>query len=89
MSDLSDALHVDKIVMGKTELKYTRDSGAVLIDFPTKLRKGHTYAIGFFYSGNPVEQGRFGGMTFGQGPGWPAVGDDGVRGGGRERLVAE
>jgi aminopeptidase N len=66
--DLSDALHIDKIVLGKTELKYSRDSGAVFIDFPTKLRKGHTYAIGFFYSGNPVQQGRFGGMTFEKDP---------------------
>src|SRR5271168_4783204 len=62
--DLSDALHIDKIVLGKRELKYSRDSGAVFIDFPAKLRKGHTYAIGFYYSGNPVQQGRFGGMTF-------------------------
>jgi aminopeptidase N len=62
--DLSDALHIDKIMLGKTELKYSRDSGAVFIDFPSRLRKGHTYAIGFFYSGNPVQQGRFGGMTF-------------------------
>jgi aminopeptidase N len=66
--DLSDALQIDKIVLGKTELKYSRDSGAVFIDFPTKLRKGHTYAIGFYYSGNPVQQGRFGGMTFEKDP---------------------
>src|SRR5271168_1727777 len=66
--DLSDALHIDKVVLGKTELKYSRDSGAVFIDFPAKLRKGHTYAIGFYYSGNPVEQGRFGGMTFEKDP---------------------
>ncbi len=66
--DLSDALHIDKIVLGKTELKYSRDSGAVFIDFPAKLRKGHTYAIGFYYSGNPVQQGRFGGMTFEKDP---------------------
>jgi aminopeptidase N len=66
--DLSDALHIDKIILGRTELKYSRDSGAVFIDFPTKLRKGHTYAIGFYYSGNPVQQGRFGGMTFEKDP---------------------
>ena len=40
--ELRDALHIDKIVLGKTELKYhQRDSGAVFIDFPAKrLRKG-------------------------------------------------
>jgi aminopeptidase N len=66
--DLSDALHIDKIMLSSTELKYTRDSGAVFIDFPSRLRKGHTYAIDFFYSGTPVTQGRFGGMTFQKDP---------------------
>src|SRR5262245_33758209 len=31
--DLHEALAVDKIVLGKTELKYERDSGAVFVDF--------------------------------------------------------
>jgi aminopeptidase N len=62
--DLDGALAVDKIVMGSTELKSTRDSGAVFVDFPKTLRAGHTYAIDFFYSGHPVTEGRFGGITF-------------------------
>src|SRR5215475_11552978 len=32
--DLSDALQIDKILLGDTALKYERDSGAVFIDFP-------------------------------------------------------
>jgi aminopeptidase N len=46
------------------ELKYSRDSGAVFVDFPEVLRKGQTYAIDFYYSGNPVETGRFGSIAF-------------------------
>ncbi len=64
--DLADVLKVDKIVMGKTELKHERDSGAVFVDFPETLRKGKTYAIDFHYSGHPTQQGRFGGFTFGK-----------------------
>jgi aminopeptidase N len=62
--DLTDALQVDKILLGKEELKYTRDSGAVFIDFPKTLRAGETYAIDFYYSGAPKAKGRFGGMSF-------------------------
>jgi aminopeptidase N len=46
------------------ELKYSRDSGAVFVDFPEVLRAGETYAIDFYYSGNPVETGRFGSIAF-------------------------
>jgi aminopeptidase N len=46
------------------ELKYSRDSGAVFVDFPETLRAGQTYAIDFYYSGNPVETGRFGSIAF-------------------------
>ena len=45
-------------------MKYTREERAVFINFPKKLKKGRVYAIDFFYSGAPVEGGRFGGMTF-------------------------
>ena len=62
--DLHEALHVDRILLGAKELKYERDSGAVFVDFPEKLRKGRVYEIEFHYSGNPVESGRFGGITF-------------------------
>ncbi len=62
--DLVDTLHIDRILLGHTELKYTRDGNAVLIDFPQTLRKGTTQSIDFFYSGHPVETGRFGVFTF-------------------------
>ena len=62
--DLHEALKVDKILLGASLLKYERDSGAVFVDFPETLRKGNVYSIDFFYSGNPVESGRFGSITF-------------------------
>jgi aminopeptidase N len=62
--DLHAALNIDKILLGTTPLKYERDSGAVFVDFPETLKKGETYAIDFYYSGNPVEVGRFGAITF-------------------------
>jgi aminopeptidase N len=63
--DLADALNIDKILLGTTQLKYQRDSGAVFVDFPETLPAGKTYSIDFYYSGTPVHQGRFGGFTFG------------------------
>ena len=62
--DLSETLKVEKILLGKTELKYERDSGAVFVDFPKPLKQGKTYSIIFSYSGYPKEIGRFGGLTF-------------------------
>jgi aminopeptidase N len=64
--DLTPNLSVDKILLGSTELKYQRDEGAVFMDFPQPLRAGRTYSIDFYYSGHPVETGRFGGITFKQ-----------------------
>jgi len=62
--DLSEILVVEKIMLGKEELVYTRDSGAVFIDFPRTLHAGQTYSIDFYYSGAPKAKGRFGGMSF-------------------------
>jgi aminopeptidase N len=62
--DLHSALNVDKILMGTTPLKYERDSGAVFVDFPETLHAGREYTIDFYYSGNPLETARFGGITF-------------------------
>lgn len=62
--DLHSALNVDKILWENQPLKYTRESRATLIDFPETLRKGEIYTIDFYYSGNPIETGRFGGITF-------------------------
>jgi len=66
--ELTQALKVDKIVMGAAELKYQRDKRAVFVDFPSMLKAGKTYDIDFFYSGNPPETGRFGGITFKKDP---------------------
>jgi aminopeptidase N len=66
--DLHPQLNIDKILLGTTELKYTRDSGAVFIDFPETLKSGETYAIDFHYSGHPLTAARFGGFTFGKDP---------------------
>jgi aminopeptidase N len=66
--DLHEALHVDRILLGATPLHYERDSGAVFVDFPETLRAGRVYTIDFYYSGNPVETGRFGGIAFRKDP---------------------
>jgi aminopeptidase N len=62
--DLAANLTIDRILLGPTPLKYTRDLGAVFVDFPSILQKGREYTIEFHYSGLPEEQGRFGGMAF-------------------------
>jgi aminopeptidase N len=51
-----------------SDLKYTRDSGAVFIDFPQTLKAGRVYTIDFYYSGNPQETGRFGAIAFKKDP---------------------
>ncbi|HEX3142746.1 MAG TPA: M1 family metallopeptidase [Pyrinomonadaceae bacterium] len=80
--DLYDNLNVDKIEqvvnweeprarhpeMKQVPLKYERDSGAVFVDFPERLKAGRTYTIDFYYSGTPKTTGRFGGFTFGKDP---------------------
>ncbi len=64
--DLTDTLQIDSMMQGKSSLKYTRENGAVFVDFPQTLRRGQTYSIVVAYSGAPVAKGRFGGMTFEQ-----------------------
>jgi len=66
--DLYANLSVDKILLGKTTLAFTRELNAVFIDFPSTLRKGRTYEIDFHYSGTPLETGRFGGIAFRKDP---------------------
>jgi aminopeptidase N len=66
--DLHSSLDIGKILLGKTELKYERDSGAVFVDFPHPLRAGETYSIDFYYSGHPLETGRFGAVAFRKDP---------------------
>jgi aminopeptidase N len=62
--DLFANLNVDRITFGSRELKYEREFNAVFVDFPERLKRGRVYAIAFRYSGNPIESGRFGGITF-------------------------
>jgi hypothetical protein len=62
--DLAANLNIDRILLGSTPLKYERDLGTVYVDFPSTLRSGREYTIDFHYSGQPEEQGRFGGMAF-------------------------
>ncbi len=66
--DLYANLKVDKITFGATELKYERRFNAVFVDFPAALRKGLVYSIDFYYSGNPTETARFGGIAFRKDP---------------------
>jgi aminopeptidase N len=66
--DLNPSLNIDKILLGKTELKYERELGAVFVNFPETMRAGRTVSIDFYYSGTPVTTGRFGGFTFGKDP---------------------
>jgi dipeptidyl aminopeptidase/acylaminoacyl peptidase len=66
--DLYANLAVEKIMLGTTALKYERELNAVFIDFPETLKKGREYAIDFYYSGNPRETGRFGGIAFRKDP---------------------
>ncbi len=62
--DLFADLNVGRILLGTTPLKYEREINAVFIDFPSTLKSGREYAIDFYYSGTPKEQGRFGGIAF-------------------------
>src|SRR5580658_3919968 len=64
--ELYPNLQIEKITLGPTTLKYDRDGGTFYVDFPSTLRKGHTYSIDVQYSGSPTETGRFGCFTFKQ-----------------------
>jgi aminopeptidase N len=77
--DLHEALKVDKILLVSPKpkvqsqtsdgaLKYERDLGAVFVDFPQTLKAGGVYDLDFYYSGNPLETGRFGGIAFRKDP---------------------
>lgn len=66
--DLYANLNIDKILMGATSLKYTRELNAVFIEFPAPIKPGREVSIDFYYSGTPTQTGRFGGFTFSKDP---------------------
>lgn len=72
--DLVPAFRIDKILLDQTHgaplpLQFERATGrTVYIDFPNTLRKGGVYTVEFYYSGHPVEIGRFGGFVFRKDP---------------------
>jgi aminopeptidase N len=79
--DLFSNFTIERIVMEKTELKYARDLNTVYIDFPQTLKAGRTYAIDFYYSGAPLEVGRFDALAFKKDPAgghWINTANEGV-----------
>jgi len=62
--DLYANLTVERIVLGATPLRFTRELNTVFVDFPEMLQAGRDYSIDFSYSGSPQETGRFGGLAF-------------------------
>ncbi len=51
--DLFENLHVDRITYNNQELKYSREFGAIFIDFSTELKAGSQQHILIDYSGKP------------------------------------
>jgi len=72
--DLVPVFNIDKIILDETggssqPLKFERAAGrTVYVDFPKMLKKGEVVTIEFYYSGHPVEMGRFGGFVFRKDP---------------------
>ncbi len=72
--DLVHVFQIDKILLLRETraprvLHFERAAGrTVYVDFPETLRRGRIYTIDFYYSGHPVEMGRFGGFVFRKDP---------------------
>jgi len=62
--DLHENLKIDSIIFAKSQLHYNRIFNSVIIEFPKLLKKDNIYEIDFYYSGFPIETGRFGGIVF-------------------------
>jgi aminopeptidase N len=52
--DLFENMKVERIMYKEKELAFKRESNAVFITFPEKIKKGTTTEFKFFYSGNPI-----------------------------------
>jgi aminopeptidase N len=72
--DLVRVFQIDRILFRSATgapraLHFERAAGrTVYVDFPETLRQGRIYSIDFYYSGHPVEMGRFGGFVFRKDP---------------------
>jgi len=72
--DLVHVFQIDKVLLLRESraprvLHFERAAGrTVYVDFPETLRPGRIYTIDFYYSGHPVEMGRFGGFVFRKDP---------------------
>jgi aminopeptidase N len=72
--DLVTAFQIDKVLLDRARrsplpLHFERAAGrTVYVIFPSVLRKGRIYSIDFYYSGHPIEMGRFGGFVFRKDP---------------------
>ncbi len=79
--DLWSNFTIEKIVFEKAELKFARELNTVYIDFPQSLKAGKTYSIDFYYSGQPLEVGRFDALAFKKDPAggdWINTANEGV-----------
>jgi aminopeptidase N len=52
--DLFSNMNIDRIVHNGRKLRYTREYGAVFIQFPKKLAQGSTHTVVVHYHGNPI-----------------------------------
>jgi aminopeptidase N len=72
--DLVPTFQIDRILLDRPHdaplaLRFERAAGrTVYVDSPKKLLLGRTYTIEFYYSGHPLEMGRFGGFVFRKDP---------------------
>lgn len=62
--DLHENLSVDSILFNSEQLIFNRNYNSIKVDFPEILKTNQKYEIKFYYSGFPLETGRFGGIVF-------------------------
>jgi len=62
--DLWNNLHIDSILFNQTPLTYKRVQNSVFISLSKTIPLGTVFELDFYYSGNPLKSGRFGGFSF-------------------------